>query len=256
MPRRARLRIAGHPLHVIQRGNNRSSCFRNGADYELYLGLLNELGAMFECAIHAYVLMTNHVHLLLTPRRADGPSHLMKHLGQRYVQHYNRTHLRTGSLWEGRFRSSIVDSERYLFRCQRYIELNPVRAGMVADPWEYPWSSYLANAGRTPSLFLVPHHQYEALGASEDERTTRYCELFRDELTTADLDEIRAAANGGFVLGSPAFVAGVERALKRRAARGVSGRPRKARHRHDVPPDGKPWSVPGFRLTSPGGGVR
>lgn len=254
MPRRARLRIAGHPIHVIQRGNNRSSCFRDETDYTLYLGLLNELGAMFECAIHAYVLMTNHMHLLLTPQRAEGPSHLMKHLGQRYVQHYNRTHIRTGSLWEGRFRSSIVDSEEYLFRCQRYIELNPVRAGIVADPWEYPWSSYGANAGRAPSLFLVPHHQYEALGASGEERSTRYRELFRDELTTADLEEIRAAANGGFALGSRAFVAEVERALQQRAARGVSGRPRNAGGRQDVPPDGKPWSVPGSTLME--GGVR
>ena len=227
MPRHARLRIAGHPLHVIQRGNNRSSCFRDEGDYGLYLGLLDELAALFGCAIHAYVLMTNHVHMLLTPQRSDGPSHLMKHLGQRYVQHYNRVHSRTGSLWEGRFRSSIVDSEGYLFRCQRYIELNPVRAGMVGDPWEYPWSSYGANAGRTSSKFLVPHHQYEALGTSNEQRAIRYRELFRDELTTPELEEIRAAANGGFALGSKAFVAGVERALQRRAAPGVSGRPRK-----------------------------
>ncbi len=255
MPRRARLRIAGHPIHLIQRGNNRSSCFVDVADYELYLGLLHELGPRFECAVHAYVLMTNHVHLLLTPQRADGPSHLMKHLGQRYVQHYNRTHLRTGSLWEGRFRSSIVDSEGYLFRCQRYIELNPVRAGMVADPWEYPWSSYLANAGGAPSLFLVPHHQYEALGTSQGERATRYRELFCDGLAIADLEEIRAAVNGGFALGSRAFVEGIEHALQQRAARGVPGRPRREGSRHGIPPDGKPWSVPGF-LTSPAGGVR
>jgi putative transposase len=138
MPRRARFRLAGHPIHLIQRGNNRSACFRSERDRVLFLGLLNELGREHRCAIHGYVLMTNHVHLLLTPMEPQGPSLFMKHLGQRYVQHFNKVHGRTGSLWEGRFRSSIVESSDYFFRCQRYIELNPVRAGMVVCPEEYP----------------------------------------------------------------------------------------------------------------------
>ncbi|HET6266011.1 MAG TPA: transposase, partial [Usitatibacter sp.] len=122
------------PLHVIQRGNNRGDCFFAVRDYTAYLGMLQELAAEHGCAVHAYVLMTNHVHLLLTPQRADSAALLMKNLGQRYVQLVNRRHGRSGSLWEGRFRSCIVDSDQYLLRCYRYIEMNPVRASMVGDP--------------------------------------------------------------------------------------------------------------------------
>src|SRR5205085_1772900 len=152
MPRRARLTIADHPLHVIQRGVDRAACFRDDHDRVLYLGLLGEVGPRFRCSIHAYVLMTNHVHLLLTPRTREGPARLMKHVGQRFVQHFNRKHRRTGTLWEGRFRSSIVDTRDYLVRCQRYIELNPVRAGMVRRAEDYVWSSHRANIGIEPSL--------------------------------------------------------------------------------------------------------
>jgi len=146
MPRRARLRLAGLLLHIMQRGNNRTACFFADEDYALYLHHLKELSRKFRCAVHAYVLMTNHVHLLLTPAREDGPSLLMKHLGQRYVQYVNRTYRRSGTLWEGRFRSSIVQERGYLLRCHRYIELNSVRAGMVMHPRDYCWSSYCSNA--------------------------------------------------------------------------------------------------------------
>jgi len=170
MSRRARLKIAGQPFHVIQRGNNRSETFLGRDDFVLYLGLLNELAPLFECATHAYVLMPNHVHMLITPSEADGLSLLMKHLGQRYAQHFNRVHGRTGTLWEGRFKSSLVHDESYLFTCQRYIELNPVRARIVDDPWDYPWVSYRANAGREPSTLSARHRLYLQLGATEDER--------------------------------------------------------------------------------------
>src|SRR5258706_3286643 len=163
MPRHARLRIAGHPLHIIQRGVNRAACFAGDSDRILYLALLEELAGQQACAIHAYVLMTNHVHLLLSGDRSDAPSALMKHLGQRYVQTFNRKHGRTGSLWEGRFRSSIVDSDGYLLRCQRYIEMNPIRAGMVTRPDDYPWSSYASNANGAPSTILSPHWLYLSL---------------------------------------------------------------------------------------------
>jgi putative transposase len=145
MPRHARLRIGGLPLHVIQRGVNRCACFGDESDYGVYLALLEELSTRYECAMHAYVLMTNHVHLLVTPPEPDGASKLMKHLGQRYVQYFNRRHKRTGSLWEGRFRSSLIDSEGYLMRCHRYVEMNPVRAGMVQRPSDYRWSSHGSN---------------------------------------------------------------------------------------------------------------
>ena len=141
MPRRARLRFAGVPLHIIQRGNNRTACFFAEQDYRFYLHDLGELARRFECGVHAYALMTNHVHLLITPSATDSASLLMKHLGQRYVQYVNRVYRRSGTLWEGRFKSSLVQRQSYVLKCQRYIELNPVRAGMVPHPRDYPWSS-------------------------------------------------------------------------------------------------------------------
>jgi putative transposase len=198
---------------------NRSACFRQISDRELYLGLLAELSIETKCAIHAYVLMTNHVHLLLTPHEMESCSELMKHVGQRYAQHCNRTWGRTGPLFEGRFRSNIVDSVTYLLRCHRYIERNPVRAGMVRYPGEYPWSSFRTNAFGAPSHFVCPHHEYRALGPDDEVRTSAYRALFDAPEEASELECIRAAAMGGFALGSDAFIAEVERALGVRAVR-------------------------------------
>ena len=225
MARRARLKVAGCPVHLIQRGHNRSACFRADADYAVYLDLLSELSATLGCAIHAYVLMTNHVHLLLTPEHAHGTSCLMKHLGQRYAQYVNRRYERSGTLWEGRFRSSIVQSESYLLRCYRYIELNPVRAGMVRHPRDYRWSSHSANADGNPCRLITPHSRFLALGLRDNERHVAYRALFDAELGPAEFDEIRAAVNGGFALGDSLFKAEVSTALGRQAAPGRSGRP-------------------------------
>ena len=145
MPRRARLALAGIPWHIIQRGNNRAVCFHAEDDYQFYLHYLKTFADQFGCAVHAYVLMTNHVHLLLTPEREDSAALLMKHLGQRYVQYINRSYRRSGTLWEGRFRSCLTQSEDYVLACYRYIELNPVRAAMVIKPQDYRWSSFHAN---------------------------------------------------------------------------------------------------------------
>jgi putative transposase len=225
MPRRARLRIADAPLHIIQRGNNRCACFFADHDYRGYLQHLGELAARYACAIHAYVLMTNHVHLLITPRRPDGASLLMKHLGQRYVQYVNRVYQRSGTLWEGRFRSSIVQAETHLLRCQRYIELNPVRAGMVGHPAEHRWSSFGANAlGRRDSL-VTPHQVFLELGADEASRRAAYLDLFGRELEAGDLQQIRIATNAGYALGSERFRREIALALGRRAGPGRSGRP-------------------------------
>jgi len=232
MPRRARLRIAGAPLHIIQRGNNRGSCFFSDHDYGCYLHHLEELAARYTCAIHAYVLMTNHVHLLLTPARPDGASLLMKHLGQRYVQYVNRVYERSGTLWEGRFRSSIVQTETYLLRCQRYIELNPVRAGMVDAPGAYRWSSFAANALGHCSTLVTPHSRFLALGAHESSRRAAYLELFRDELESHELEEIRTSANAGYALGNERFRKEIAVALGRRAGPGKSGRPIEDANRH------------------------
>jgi putative transposase len=229
MPRRSRITIPGIPLHVIQRGNNRSACFHAESDYRLYLALLRELCDLYECSVHAYVLMTNHVHLLVTPERSDGMSCVMKRLGQRYVQYVNRRYPRTGSLWEGRFRSSMIDSHEYGLTCQRYIELNPVRAGMVAHPGDYPWSSYRANAWGEPSDLVVPGPEFLSLGEDDRQRREHYCALFEMTLTAGELDALREAANGSFALGTPAFIDRLESRFHRRLVRGKPGRPAKQR---------------------------
>ena len=229
MPRRPRLRIASLPVHVIQRGNNRTACFYTDDDYGVYLQHLAKQAAKFECAVHAYVLMTNHVHLLLTPNKEDGTSLLMKHLGQRYVQYINRTYRRSGTLWEGRFRSSIIQEQAYLLRCQRYIELNPVRAHMVEQPQNYKWSSYGFNAELQPSALLTPHFEYLALGPDDMQRAAAYRAFFASVLAPNDLTEIRSAVNGGFALGSERFKSEVSAMLARRVERGLPGRPVKRR---------------------------
>jgi len=237
MPRNARRKLAQVPLHVVQRGVDRCATFRSNDDFALYLGLLNELGPSFDCSLHAYVLMTNHVHLLLTSGTVDGPSLLMKHLGQRYVQTFNRRFERTGPLWEGRFRSHPVDGGMYFFRCHRYIELNPVRAGMVRHPWEYPWSSYRGNSGLDASIILRPHARYTDLGTSYEERAARYRGYFEHPPTEADLAEIRRSINSGSAFGSAEFVSDLEARLGRRSKALARGRPKGSGQ--IVLPDGK-----------------
>lgn len=228
MPRRPRLRIAGIPFHVIQRGNNRSPCFFSEGDYYRYLGDLGQLSRQHAVAVHAYVLMTNHVHLLMTAEHADGVPLLMKFLGQRYVQYVNRRHERTGSLWEGRFRSCLVDTESYFLTLHRYIETNPVRAGMVRYPADYRWSSYRANAEGFPDSLLSPHSIVEALGRTPEERRTAYRHLFRDELTESQIERIRSTTNGGFVLGSDRFERRMAAQLGKRVRAAPNGRRKKA----------------------------
>ena len=219
MPRRARITIAGIPWHVIQRGNNRSACFYAEEDYRRYLETLHEQATQHGCAIHAYVLMTNHVHLLLTPNRPDGVALLMKHLGQRYVQYINRTYRRSGTLWEGRFRSCLTQSEDYVLSCYRYIELNPVRADMVRHPRDYCWSSYRANGEGYPDPVITPHEEYLRLGRDA------YRDLFTAHMDPERISEIRKATNGNYALGDGRFTAEIEQALHRRVTPGKSGRP-------------------------------
>lgn len=227
MPRRPRVVLPGVPLHLIQRGNNRQACFYADDDYRFYLEWLETYAQDGGCAVHSYVLMTNHVHLLLTSSAAGGVGELMKRLGQRYVQYVNRTYRRSGTLWEGRFRSCLTQEESYVLGCYRYIELNPVRACMVEHPGEYRWSSYRANAQGEACSVLRPHDCYRALGVDEESRQTAYRELFRYQLDPGLVDKIREATNGNYALGSSHFQDQVARALGRRAARGQSGRPKK-----------------------------
>jgi len=225
MPRRARLVVTGIPWHIIQRGNNRSACFFADDDYYFYLSTLDEQARKVGCLIHAYVLMTNHVHLLLTPSRENSAALLMKNLGQRYVQYINRRYRRSGTLWEGRFKSCLTQSEIYVLTCYRYIELNPVRAGMVPRPGDYEWSSYLSNGEGRKSLLLTPHSEYLSLGSDKSTRLVAYRDLFHSHVEPEEIKAIRQATNGNFALGDTRFQEEIAGMLKRRATPGKCGRP-------------------------------
>jgi len=214
-----RVQPLGYPLHIIKRGNNRQACFYADEDYQIFLHHLGELAARFKCEVHAYVLMTNHFHLLVTPYMGRGASLLMKLLGQRYVQYVNRTYKRCGTLWDGRFRSNVVQSARYVLACYRYIEMNPVRASMVQDPVDYPWSSHAANAEGKPVKWLTPHGEYLALGVAAETRFAAYRGLFATELDPGLVRAIRGAAHAGYAIGSQRFREEIAAALKERVAR-------------------------------------
>lgn len=178
MPRHSRIVLPGCPMHVIHRGNNRVPLFLEHEDRTRFVRMLREASARALCAIHAYVLMTNHVHLVVTPATETGPAVLMQTLGRRYVRWFNDRHDRTGTLWEGRYRSSPIATDAYLFACCRYVELNPVRAGLVARPEEYRWSSYRRNAHGGRDSLVTPHDRYEALGSCATEREASYRAMF------------------------------------------------------------------------------
>jgi len=229
MARLPRLFVAGLPNHVIQRGNNRGPIFFVDADRQRYLTWLGEALIGEGCALHAYVLMTNHVHLLVTAPAEQSLPRVLQSLGRRYVRHVNQRHGRTGTLWEGRFRSTIVDSETYLLACYRYIEANPLRARMVADAAEYRWSSYRHNALGEADALLTEHAVYLALGASSEARRTAYRALFREGLEAPILESIRDATQRGWAMGSEYFQQEIGATLGRRADPPQRGRPRKPR---------------------------
>lgn len=225
MPRRPRLVLPEVPLHIIQRGNNRLPCFFGESDYLVYLDLLATSAQKAKCRVHAYVMMTNHVHLLVTPSSGGSPGAMMKRLGERYVRYVNRRYCRTGSLWEGRFRSCLVQQETYLLTCQRYIELNPVRAQMVGHPSEYKWSSFRTNAHGEPSQLVTPHPVYTALAHHPIGRESAYRALFTCAIPTSELNKVRRSTNGNFALGNKRFINETEKALGRRVSPGLGGRP-------------------------------
>jgi len=200
MARQPRLVVPDIALHIVQRGVDRKDCFREDTDRLVYLTLLRDFSAATGCSIHAYCLMTNHVHLLLTPTDVSGPAKLMYRIGQCYVPYFNRRYGRTGTLWEGRFKSCLVDSARYVVGCYRYIELNPVEAGMVAAPASYPWSSYCGNTGIAENKLLRPHPEYEALGSDSASRHAAYRRLFESTIDANLAKAIRAATLGGYPL--------------------------------------------------------
>lgn len=225
MPRKPRMYMAGVPSHVIQRGNNRDICFFAEQDYLFYLECLQTACDKYHVNVHAYVLMTNHVHLLMTPQDETGISRVMQSIGRRYVQYVNHEYRRSGTLWEGRHKASLVNAEEYLFACMRYIELNPVRANMVAHPAEYRWSSYQANAQGDSSNIIKAHSLYKMLGISLQQRQYAYRSLFTYALDNTDFNEIRNAAQFSMPLGNDKFMKQIESALERSIGQAKRGRP-------------------------------
>jgi len=184
-------------MHVVHRGNNRTTTFLSASELQRYRDVLQQASHRFRCAIHAYVLMTNHVHLLITPEDDTGPARMMQLIGRKYVRYVNALRHRTGTLWEGRFRSTLINSDRYFLTCSRYVELNPVRAGMAADADQYRWSSHRHNAYGDPDPLITPHQLYVALGATPADRQAGYRALFQTPIESSTLEQIRRATNRG-----------------------------------------------------------
>ena len=218
MARLPRICLPGIPQHIIQRGNNRQMCFGSEEDYVAYAHWLAEYSARFKVSLHAWVFMTNHVHLLVTGETENSVSRMMQMLGRHYVRYYNHSYRRTGTLWEGRFKSCVVDAEDYLLVCQRYIELNPVRAGMVEDPGDYAWSSYRANGLGKSIKYWHPHRVYSELGDTPEACAAAYREIFKGHLNMLTLRTIRQATNQGMALGSERFKSKIERLSGRRVS--------------------------------------
>ena len=226
MPRKPRMYLPDIPAHIVQRGNNREPCFFAEDDYRFYLDRLGRALKRYKVKLHAYVLMTNHVHLLMTPNDTQGISKVMLLLGQQYVQYINRTYRRSGTLWEGRHKASIVNVDEYLLCCYRYIELNPVNADMVNTPEEYQWSSYRYHAWGDDVPIINAHELYIGLGKMDKERQHAYRELFKHELSEHDVHEIRLSLHYNYPLGNKRFREKIEETLKRQVGYAKCGRPK------------------------------
>ena len=227
MARLNRVSPVGIPQHIIQRGNNRQVCFACEADMKAYLNWLKDFAKKYGVSIHAWVLMTNHIHLICTPNQENAISKMMQSLGRMYVQYFNYTYGRSGTLWEGRYKSCLVQSERYLLELYRYVELNPVRAGMVDEPSEYSWSSYGCNALGVKSELQTAHQEYLLLGETEVLRRDAYRDLFKHHVSVQLLESIRHGVNRGLALGNSRFTDDIELLTKQRVTPRKAGRPRK-----------------------------
>ncbi|MCP3870382.1 MAG: transposase [Gammaproteobacteria bacterium] len=216
MARRSRVCLSGIPQHIIQRGNNQQVCFGSAEDHAAYVHWLAEASEKYRVAIHAWVLMTNHVHLLATPETQDGLSKVMQIVGRHYVRYFNCSYCRTGTLWEGRFKSCVIDAEDYLLVCQRYIELNPVRTGMAQKPSDYRWSSYHSNALAKKTHLWTPHGTWLQLGKTHQERSAAYRKLFAGYASPDELKKVRDSVNKGLALGNNRFRDEIERLSGRR----------------------------------------
>ncbi len=227
MPRKQRFYIPGIPAHVMQRGHNRNPIFFAEKDYREYLKILKRVAEPYECQIHSYVLMTNHVHLLLTPGRDKSISQLFQALGRLYVTYINKTYKRSGTLWEGRHKGNIIETQTYFLTCMQYIELNPVRAGMVKHPADYPWSSYSANGQGQSNAILTPHNEYLSLAKEQSERLKNYRKLLGSKINTQILTDFRESIRSGTPLGSQNFLEKIEKTLNCKVGYTKQGRPLK-----------------------------
>lgn len=211
----------------MQWGNDRQALFREAEDYERFLSWLAEAARLCRVAIHAYALLPDHLHLLATPVEAEGLSKMMQWLGRHYVPYFNRKYQRSGSLWQGRFKATVLEPEVYFIKCSNYIELSPVQAGLAPDPADYPWSSYLHHIGARPDPVVSDHAMYWGLGNTPFAREALYKELVSQGLSRQDQDALLNATAKGWLLGSPAFKAVMEKLTERRVVPGKRGRPRK-----------------------------
>lgn len=225
MARLPRLTLPGYPHHIIQRGNNRQPIFVSTADYLMLLDLLDENAKKFGVALHAYVLMSNHFHLLATPQTADGLPQMMQAVGRRYVRYFNDSQQRSGTLWEGRYRSTLIQAERYLLACMAYIDLNPVRAGLVAHPRDYPWSSYGHYSGQRMDKRITPHPLVWALGNTPFAREAAYADMVQTGISLVQQTALTDSALSGWALGEPDFVAELQKRTERRVVKSSAGRP-------------------------------
>ena len=225
MARLPRLTLPGYPHHVIQRGNNRQAIFARLADYQRLLDLLDDNARQFDVAIHAYVLMSNHFHLLVTPQSSDGLPQMMQAVGRRYVRYFNDSQQRSGTLWEGRYRSTLIQTDRYLLACMAYIDLNPVRAGLVAQAKDYPWTSHGHYIGRRADKLVTPHPLVWELGNTPFAREAAYAELVQAGVNPVHQTALTQATLSGWALGEPDFVADLQKRTQRRVAKGQVGRP-------------------------------
>ena len=225
MARLPRLTVPGYPHHIIQRGNNRQAIFASTADYQMLLDLMAENAQKFDVAVHAYVLMSNHFHLLATPQTANGLPQMLQAVGRRYVRYFNDRQGRSGTLWEGRYRSTLIETARYLLACMAYIDLNPVRAGMVAEVKDYPWSSHGHFAGLRADNLVTPHPLFWTLGNTPFAREAAYAELVRAGISPAQQSALTRSVLSGWALGDEKFVADLQKRTDRRVQKNRPGRP-------------------------------
>ncbi len=225
MARLPRLTVPGYPHHVIQRGNNRQPIFSSSADDEYFLGLLDEAARKFGVAIHAYVLMSNHFHLLVTPQTDTALPQMMQAVGRRYVRYFNDIHQRSGTLWEGRYKSTLIQAERYLLACMAYIDLNPVRAGMVVQPRDYLWSSHSHYIGLRTDKLITPHPLYWDLGNTPFAREAAYAALVQAGVSASQQEALTESALHGWALGEAGFVSDLQSKTSRRLSKTSAGRP-------------------------------